>query len=85
MPGAKSYGSMGDKSKAAEDGGIYTISNANGDYSDDAPSDEATSLLSAGAQDSDPGHQPLARKDTWVGDKEYAHLPWHQQPSVCCL
>ncbi|KAJ4425172.1 hypothetical protein N0V82_000227 [Gnomoniopsis sp. IMI 355080] len=47
--------------------------------------DEATTLLGGGASDSDPGDDPTLRRDSWVGDKEYAHLPWYRKPHVFWL
>lgn len=84
MPGAEHYGPGGDPSKGAEEGGVYSMSSQ--DLIDQPGSpDEASSLLAAGARydSADSDSDPLLGKDTWVGDEEFAHLPWHRKPSVC--
>jgi hypothetical protein len=42
---------------------------------------ERTSLLGSGA-DAAPESQRDARKDSWVGFKEFDDLPWYKTPSV---
>ncbi|CAN8102838.1 unnamed protein product [Discula destructiva] len=96
MPGAGHHGAEGDSAKWAEDDAAYdnNSSRAYGDSIDRSPSpDETSGLLSAdagartayGPADPDSGEEPLSRKDTWVGDKEHAHLPWYRRPSVFWL
>lgn len=54
----------------------------------DADADETTRLLGAGtrtlhdAPSPDPESEGPPRTDSWVGFKEYEHLPWYRRPSV---
>lgn len=88
MPGAENYDPAVVKmAKQPEDDALDAT---RGTSMDMAPSpDEATGLLGAGARartysasDSDAGDEAPSRKDSWVGDKEYAHLPWYRKPHV---
>lgn len=70
-------------SKRAAEEGVYAIPEVHGATIDRASSPDETSPL-LGINDSDDrGIEPLSRKDTWVGEKEFAHLPWYNRPSVC--
>lgn len=81
MPGSENYGTAaGNMAKQHEDD---WADRARGASIDRTPSpDEATTLLGADASDSEPGVEPQIRRDSWIGDKEYAHLPWYRKPHV---
>lgn len=84
MPGADHHTAWGgDMSKGAEEEGVYTTSGPHGATIDRISSPDETSRLLPINDSEDPGVDPLTRKDTWVGAKEYAHLPWYKRPSVC--
>lgn len=94
MTGAHSPGADAPKGAEAD---MYSLSTTQNDDDIDRPSspDESTRLLGAGTRasynpngtstspDSDAEAGSPSGEDTWVGHKEYEHLPWYQRPSVC--
>lgn len=76
MPGADHYRSH--DAKGVDENGVYDILESHVEVID--PPNETSRLL--GETDSDSDREPPARTDSWVGDKEYAHLPWYKRPSV---
>lgn len=89
MPGADYHNTGADMPKTSEDDRYSLSTTGEGEIEGTGPPGETTRLLGAGTRDpyettdSDPQADAPSRTDSWVGYKEYEHLPWHKRPSVC--
>lgn len=82
MPGAGTGADVPNKRAEAD---AYSLSTQQNEFDGDQRDriDETTTLLRSDSHTS----AEQSQSDSWDGYKEYAHLPWYKQPSVCisCL